>query len=106
MEQQIIHDQGQRDKLTEQIQKIQDEAAALRGEDEQFAKSLRDELVHIKQEREEFQKNCIDKDVKIKSLMQTNLDLQSQIGELNSIVASKENLEKIIVAKMNYITEI
>ena len=106
MEQQILHDQGQRDSLTLQIQKIQDEAAALRSEDEQFAKSLRDELVHIKQEREEFQKNCIDKDVKIKSLMQTNLDLQSQIGELNSIVASKDNLEKIIVAKMNYINEI
>ena len=88
------------------IQKIQDEAAVLRGEDEQYAGSLREELVHIKQEREEFQKNCIDKDVKIKSLMQTNLDLQSQIGELNSVVASKENLEKIIVTKMNYINEI
>lgn len=106
MEQQLQDEQRGRKELTGDIQAMKADAGALRQEDQMFTTSLRDELEHMQAERNEFQANCVEKDVKIKSLMQTNLDLQAQISGLDTIVASKENLEQVIVGKMNYINEI
>jgi hypothetical protein len=44
-------------------------------------------------EKIELEGQAADKDVKIKTLMKTNLDLQSDIEQLNEALATKEDLE-------------
>jgi hypothetical protein len=80
MEQQLLQGQQSRVELSEQLQAIKQDQETLRTEDQQHTKNLKEELEHLQSERNEFQSNCVDKDVKIKSLMQTNLDLQAQIS--------------------------
>jgi hypothetical protein len=43
-------------------------------------------------EKSEISKQSYEKDIKIKNLMKTNLDLQSQLTQLNQLVSVKDDL--------------
>lgn len=47
-----------------------------------------------------------DKDIKIKNLMQTNLELQAKLHQLNQLVAIKDDLTDQLHQLNNYVEEL
>lgn len=54
-------------------------------------------------EKLELEGQAADKDVKIKTLMSTNLDLQSDVEQLNEILSTKEDLEQQLQESSSFV---
>lgn len=81
-----------RQELSEQIKMIETEASDLRLRDESDYKKREEEIQRLLEEKNETQQSSSDKDIKIKNLMKTNLDLQSQLSQLNELITIKDDL--------------
>jgi len=64
----------------------------LRKKDEQCFESIQIEMQKLVNEKDEALEQSSQKDIKIKSLMKTNLELQSQLASLNQLVSIKDDL--------------
>ena len=71
---------------------IETEASDLRLRDESDYKKREEEIQRLLEEKNETQQSSSDKDIKIKNLMKTNLDLQSQLSQLNELITIKDDL--------------
>ena len=80
---QLESERDKRFELSEQIKKFEKDAITLRKKDEKCFESIQLEMQKIVDEKDDLNSTGMQKDIKIKSLMQTNLDLQSQLGSLN-----------------------
>ena len=89
---QLDKERQRRDALNQQIADTENEAVQLRRKDEQCFESIQIEMQKIVQEKDEALEQSSQKDIKIKSLMKTNLELQSQLASLNQLVSIKDDL--------------
>lgn len=60
----------------------------------------------IMEEKDDAVKQSANKDIKIKSLMKTNLELQSQLASLNQLVAVKDDLADQLNQVNDYVDEL
>ena len=67
---------------------------------------MQNELEQTQFEKIEYEGQAADKDVKIKTLMKTNLDLQSDIEQLNEALATKEDLEQQLQESSVFVTSL
>ena len=89
---QLDKERLRREALTQQIQDNEKEASELRKKDEQCFESIQIEMQKLVNEKDEALEQSSQKDIKIKSLMKTNLELQSQLASLNQLVSIKDDL--------------
>ena len=63
-------------------------------------------MARVNQEKDEAVQQSADKDIKIKNLMQTNLELQAKLHQLNQLVAVKDDLTDQLNQLNNYVEEL
>lgn len=95
-----------RDDLQNKINKISQKCEDLRNDDHQNFQAIQVEISRINQEKDEAVQQSADKDIKIKNLMQTNLELQAKLHQLNQLVAIKDDLTDQLHQLNNYVEEI
>ena len=94
MQQQVQDEYAQRKQLSQTIEVLKAQTEQHRLSDEEFNKQLQNELEQAQFEKLELEGQAADKDVKIKTLMSTNLELQSDLEQMNEILQTKEDLEQ------------
>ena len=92
--------------LSESIQNIKQQTEEYRKSDEEYNAKLQKELEQTQFEKIEAEGQAADKDVKIKTLMKTNLDLQSDIEQLNEALATKEDLEQQLQESSGFVSSL
>lgn len=106
LQQMVQKERIKRQELSEQIKMIETEAAELRIRDESDYKKREEEIRRLLEDKNETQQASSDKDIKIKNLMKTNLDLQSQLSQLNELITIKDDLSDQIQQLGNFIDEL